>query len=66
MDPNANLYEQIKCATRIIHAFDNADEATGEWTVNQDDAYRLAETVCALDQWIRKGGFLPTQWERGK
>ena len=60
MDPNANLYEQIKCATRIMHAADTAGDAVS------DDAYRLAELVTALDGWIRKGGFLPTQWERGK
>jgi hypothetical protein len=28
------------------------------------DATRLAELVLALDEWIRKGGFLPTRWRR--
>lgn len=56
MDPNANLYAQIKCATRILQASD----------VVSDDAIQLAELVIALDGWIRKGGFLPGQWERGK
>lgn len=60
MDPNANLYEQIKCATRIMQTLDVGEE------IHSDDAYQLAELVVALDGWIRKGGFLPTQWERGK
>lgn len=29
------------------------------------DAERLAELVEALDDWIRKGGFLPKDWQKG-
>lgn len=27
------------------------------------DAYRLAELFNALDEWMRKGGYLPAVWE---
>jgi hypothetical protein len=53
MDPNANLKEQLELAKRLID--DNTD---------QDAAYRLAELVLALDEWIRKGGFLPEAWDK--
>jgi hypothetical protein len=29
---------------------------------NGEDGVRLAELVVALDEWIRKGGFLPYRW----
>lgn len=58
MDPNANLFRQITLATRIRHAADNGQK------VSEADAEELAELVTALDNWIRRGGFLPTAWER--
>lgn len=51
MDPNANLKEQVKLATLLVD-----DENAS------DDATRLAELVLSLDEWIRKGGFLPQAW----
>ena len=54
MDPNANLAEQRRIAARMIE--------------NDEDrpllAYRLAELVEALDEWITNGGFLPSAWVR--
>lgn len=52
MDPTANLKEQLELATQLID--------TGEDVANR--SYRLAELVLALNEWILKGGFLPTPW----
>jgi len=52
MDPNANYDEQIELAEAILDG--DSDE---------DDAERLAELVLALDAWVRKGGFLPSQMQ---
>ena len=57
MDPDANLAEQAKLARRILAADDAGDYA-------DHDASRLAELVEALDEWIRRGGFLPQAWKR--
>ena len=53
MDPNANLAEQRQIAGRF-----ERDES------EPDDGERLAELVDALDDWLSRGGFLPTQWQR--
>jgi len=37
-----------------------ADLVEGE----DPDAARLAELVIALDEWLRRGGFLPVPWQR--
>ena len=53
MDPNANLKEQRQIAGRFEKSL--AEPGDGE---------RLAELVDALDDWLSRGGFLPTAWER--
>jgi len=54
MDPNANLTEQRQIAKAIL-----ADPDAHTY-----GAVRLAELVEALDEWIGRGGFLPTEWGR--
>lgn len=56
MDPDANLREQLEIATEIIAA---SDEDEG---ISEVEAVRLAELMIALDEWIRRGGFLPDAW----
>ncbi len=53
MDPTANLREQLELA-----------EAINNGTADEGDAERLAELVEALDAWMKRGGFAPTQWAR--
>lgn len=57
MDPNANLNESLALANAIIDGNDYVDAGEAE---------RLAELVVALDDWIRKGGFLPDDWRSGQ
>ena len=52
MDPNANLEEQLELAKKL----QDSGEAGFE---SPDDAWRLAELVLALDEWISTKGFLP-------
>src|SRR5262245_56929870 len=59
MDPNANLIEQKRCADAILRAVDTD-------TILVGDAIRLAELVLALDEWLQRGGFLPTAWQAGR
>jgi hypothetical protein len=56
MDPNANLDEQRYIVDRFCDG--SADP--------EQDGLRLAELVEALDDWIRKGGFLPKAWTEAK
>ena len=58
MDPDANLEEQLRIASRLIEAIDN------ERRIRPDDVEGLASLVLALDEWIRGGGFLPADWHR--
>ena len=54
MDPDNNLMEQRRIIARIL-----ADDSE---SIDTGDALRLAELAQALDEWIRKGGFLPASW----
>jgi hypothetical protein len=51
MDPDANLKEQLEIALRVA-----------DGTYCDDDTMRLGELVLGLDEWIRRGGFLPERW----
>lgn len=62
MDPTANLAEQL----RIAECFVDEDEdsmSASDMASSLHAAQRLAELVIALDEWVRKGGFLPVQWK---
>lgn len=55
-DPDSNLSEQLRLAQELIDSAESGfDDPEGAW--------RLAELVLALDEWIKKGGFLPQQWQ---
>lgn len=60
MDPTANLKEQHDLAIKMQNDYEEED-GNG---IDQDDAYRLAQLVHALDEWLRNKGFLPAQWAR--
>lgn len=57
MDPDENLREQVEIAKDILLP-DLSDMEL------EEKAVRLAELVVALDEWIRKGGFIPEAWKR--
>jgi len=62
MDPNTNLEEQRRIAARLL-----ADRQRSTHSREVDavqDAIRLAELVQALDEWITRGGFLPSEWSK--
>lgn len=59
MDPDANLKEQLDIARQLL-AGATSDDAI------ERDAERLAELVIALDEWIRRAGFLPAAWTRSR
>jgi hypothetical protein len=58
VDPTTNLVKQIALAKSLI----------GRHDVNQEpidiEAIGLCELVLALDQWLRRGGFLPAPWSQ--
>lgn len=53
MDPDANLAEQLRIVQRV-----------NDGKADTDDAYRLADLVEALHEWIAGGGFLPKAWKK--
>jgi hypothetical protein len=57
VDPDANLAEQRRLREKMQAQF--AAGANPNWM----DVQRLLELVEALDDWIRKGGALPKDWE---
>lgn len=59
MDPDRNLEEMISLSEDMIKEYEN-EEGNG---IDQDDAYRLAELVQAMNNWIVvKGDYIPSQW----
>jgi hypothetical protein len=64
MDPNANLREQLELARADwgVSEFDKLEPFNVDRL--HTEHLRLQELVLALDEWIRKGGFLPAAWQR--
>lgn len=62
MDPTKNLSEQVELAKKMLKDYEDLD-SNG---IDQDDANRLAQLVEALDEWIRRGGFLPVPWQNAE
>jgi len=56
MDPNAALKRCRKAAMRIL--------ADGRQLSPDEEETALAEAFVALDGWLRRGGFLPRDWQR--
>jgi hypothetical protein len=52
MDPNANLAE----LRRIVERHANSEASEGDYS-------RALDLVEALDDWIARGGFLPSDWQ---
>jgi hypothetical protein len=55
MDPNAALARIQELVREIL---DNE--------LASDEAVELAEAVDDLDEWIGSGGFIPTEWRKGR
>lgn len=53
MDPNKLLETMLCAAQQVLNG--DADEDTAE---------KLAEAVESLNDWIRRGGFLPDAWKK--
>lgn len=60
MDPTTNLRKQHELAHLIIKEIDTHDNPRDL----TQHANELAELVIALDEWIKRGGFMPAQWSR--
>jgi hypothetical protein len=59
MDPNAALENARNAAREFIRGIDK-EHPTEDIL---DNANTLAEAFQALDQWITRGGFLPSAWD---
>ena len=60
MDPDACLEEILRFA-RIIAGCHDCPEGLDRCP---ESGAELAERAIAMDNWLRKGGFLPKAWER--
>lgn len=56
MDPNSCLTHMRAMANDILLTLD------AEKVPTTDDVEELAEMIQNLDEWIRRGGFLPDDW----
>lgn len=56
MDPDATLATMRDLRQAIMTSTGGDEDAL------RSDAFELAELVEALDEWLTKGGFLPTEW----
>lgn len=60
MDPDENLKE----LRELTANFEENDSQ--ETYPSSRDAYRIVELIEALDEWIKKGGFLPAEWQAAR
>lgn len=58
MDPEKALRRLIELAESLVQG----DPESLEWEALHAAASELAETFLGLDEWVRKGGFLPAAW----
>jgi hypothetical protein len=65
MDINANLNEQRRLAAEILQLADSDDQRKAE-VVMASLAERLAELQRAMDEWLTRGGFMPTAWRQSE
>jgi hypothetical protein len=65
MDPNETMAHVRYLVSRLL---DGRLQHSGDAAPSVDtaDATELAEHVRALDGWLCKGGFLPTEWARAR
>lgn len=56
MDPNVVLEECILKQIKLMESIDSVESLA-------DLADDLIDAVCALDEWLRKGGMLPERWQ---
>jgi hypothetical protein len=61
MDPNATLMA-IRELIKQIEAYDNHMGSVAHISEQAELGLDLAEQITALDQWLSKGGFLPSAW----
>lgn len=59
MDPNATLSEARAAYTAFVRAADEMDSDTYDRAL-----CALAEHFNDLDEWLTKGGFLPSEWSK--
>lgn len=67
MDPEAKLEELRKLAAEIItlqDAFGETQDAVRALERISEKADELAQGFQALDEWLKKGSFLPNDWKR--
>ena len=67
MDPNLNLKMIRTLVTQINHTFDTYSIRSlthSEADILKQRAYDLAALVEALDEWMVKGGFTPSEWDK--
>lgn len=60
MDPNETLKLLHETASDIFEAVDRGCS----FADLTEEAETMATLFNSLDEWIRKGGFLPTPWQR--
>lgn len=58
MDPN----EALKVIRRIVNACNDPDGRVFGALTPREWLEELAEHVDGLDEWLSKGGFLPSDW----
>lgn len=68
MDPNSAL-ANLRRAVWEMHRLNGSADGHGKLTPGNQTLYEaaandLAETAKALDEWLSRGGFLPSAWER--
>jgi hypothetical protein len=61
MDPNAALAHAREATQTVLGAVYDAKANLNEFNYAITD---LAETFDNLDEWLSKGGFLPSDWQR--
>jgi hypothetical protein len=62
MDPNVTLKELRTLTKQTIHLSENPEVGVEHDLVGL--SMELAERFEALDTWIRRGGFLPADWNQ--
>lgn len=60
VDPNETLRRMLKLSANVIENVDN------DIPIDLYVTSELAEACQALHEWMKKGGFLPNEWERAK
>ena len=64
MDVNETYRRMLSALARLQNQREDYDEGHTYLEIDRDDLIEMLDSAKALNNWLCRGGFLPTAWEK--